>query len=77
MLHIAHNVNHSEVDAQLLTAATLARIHTLTRADEVLYATALSRLYADVRRVEKEATVAILCGLVEKKATPTALLREK
>lgn len=58
-----HDVNHTEVDAERLDAATLALARDLTRVDELLFAEALSSFVARARRVENATGVALLCDL--------------
>ena len=58
-----HGVNHTDVDAERLDAATLALVRDLTRVDELLFAEALSSFVARARRVENATGVALLCDL--------------
>ena len=60
---ITHFVNHTEVDAEPLDAATLALARDLTHVDEFLYAEALVAFVARARRVENATGVALLCDL--------------
>lgn len=44
-----------------MTAGTLERMRQATRADELLYAHVLQRLYAEIRHVESRVGVRIMC----------------
>ena len=60
-----HGVNHSEVDEHNVSAGTFELIRKATRADQILYAHALARLYSDVRTIERALQVQIICDLSE------------
>ena len=61
--HNSHGVDHSKVDLHNVSAGTLELMRKATRADQVLYAHALQRLYTDVKALEGKLGVRIMCDL--------------